>query len=1116
MSDLFTLRPRTPQAALNPLPTNPRTISDRFGPAFDATQSIDGSLSEEGNLRAQFEQAAEAFRSAGVAVENPYDVGPGSNFVADVGRVFTQTLPSPAGVIMGRQDQAERDRRLAAWDAAARRLQEENGDAAELYPNAAMLDVRARQAALEARRLNRAGDDMGGGLGAFLGQAAAIFTDPMQVSTLPVGAPWRIGASLLGAVVRTAAIEGAIAGGTQAVVELRADPYRRSLGLESEAAQQIGMAAAGGALIGGGLRGVLGLLAGRSLPDTPAGVAAADAAAAARTQLLEQGYNPGGPAGAAEHLRALDRAVQDVAQGQPARVAMDPPAPSRLATEREARLAEATADMGPGQRFFAFTPTGRGVLVEARVVELDSLVPSHGPDGARNPAYPHDEGIQPRPRGEAPLQDQVREIAARLIPERLLPNTEAGSGAPIIGPDLVVESGNGRVAALMRVYGDPALAEQAAAYRATLAARGYDVEGMRAPVVVAERVTAMTPAERAAFVREANARATAEAGQAQRARDDARLVEDALPLWRGGDVDSVANAPFVRRFLEALGPAERTGLLDAQGRLNPAGVQRVGDALLGRAYGEELGPLLDVLLGGQNDGMRALAGALRDVAGAWARMRAAAARGEIDPAMDVTADLVAAARLLNDARRTRQSVRDLLSQADIERVEPTDTTRALLASFHRDPDMQGPILPRNRLTQRLEGYIDAAMDTQPGGGLFDLPPVRPGDRLAAVARRDADGMAWRIGDPLPPDVAAADALATNPLRHPPTDPADPARRPDQLRWLQEVEADRRARVSVRQERQAWFVIGPPAAGKSTVLEPLARRVGALVVDSDDIKARMPEFQGGLGAQAVHAESAELAAEMMMAAKLRGDNLALPLVGRDPDGLRADIAEMRRAGYNVHLVLVELPIEAAANRAIARFRETGRYVPLDYIVNKVGDRPIRTYEALKGEVDTHVRYRTDVPDGEPPRLVEGIDALAELGRVRGDRTPGEGARPSEVPGRGGAEGSQADRVAGEGPAARAGEEAEAGPVHRFEPTPDDAAVVAARRLNLVEAELAARRGDKTDAAALAEARRVAAERDVPVPDGPDGATRGARELLDEAEDFQRETSEALACMFGGAA
>ena len=216
------------------------------------------------------------------------------------------------------------------------------------------------------------------------------------------------------------------------------------------------------------------------------------------------------------------------------------------------------------------------------------------------------------------------------------------------------------------------------------------------------------------------------------------MIGDALPLWRGGDVDSVANVPFVRRVLDALGPAERAGLLDSAGRLNGEGVRRIGDALLARAYGQELGALLDTILQGGNDGLRALAGALRDSAGAWAGMRAAALRGQIDPAMDITADLVAAVRLLNDARRVKVTVRDLLAQADLERVDPTDTTRALLAAFHRDPDMQGPVLPRPKIAQRLAGYVETAMDSQPGGGLFaDLPPVRPGDQVAAAARREA-------------------------------------------------------------------------------------------------------------------------------------------------------------------------------------------------------------------------------------------------------------------------------------------------------------------------------------------------------------------------------------------
>jgi hypothetical protein len=752
MSELWGTASREVPAAENPLPIPPRSVGERFDTALEATLSTSNFFSQERNLRREYDAAASAFREAGAQLENPFDVGDGSGFFDDLGRLAQLTQPG-GGVGQRLTERALRERRLAQWDETARTLQEQNPDARDLYPTSAELRLRADQAAAAALRQARREDGMGGGIGAFAGSMAGIFADPVQAATLPVGAPYRIGASLLGAVVRTAVIEGAVAAGTQAVVETRADPFRRRLGFESEAAEQIAMAGLGGAIIGGGLRAVLGLVS-RGLPDTPAGVAAEDAGNAARLQSMENAGNPGGNAAHAEHLRAMDQALQDVAQGGPARVTLQDI--SRIATNRERMLAEASAAadaIGPGTRFHAFTPAGRSVLVEPRVVELRELVPSHSPDGMRNAAYPHEEGIQPRPRGDAPLLDQVRDIAARLIPERLLPNVEARTGSPIIGEDLVVESGNGRVMALTTVYSDPNLAQQAAAYREALAARGWNVEGFDQPVLVSQRITAMTPSERQNFVREVNARGEAEAGPAQRAMDDARLMGDALPLWRGGDVDSVANVPFVRRALEALGPAERAGLLDAQGRLNGEGVRRIGDALLARAYGEELGALLDTILQGGNDGLRALAGALRDTAGEWARMRAAALRGQIDPAMDVTADLVAAVRLLNDARRVKVTVRDLLAQADIERVDPTDTTRALLAAFHRDPDMQGPVLPRQKIAQRLAGYVETAMDSQPGGGLFDLPPVRPGEQVAAAARREAAA----AGDVPQPARAADDA-----------------------------------------------------------------------------------------------------------------------------------------------------------------------------------------------------------------------------------------------------------------------------------------------------------------------------------------------------------------------
>lgn len=795
MSDLFAVRETPLQAVRDPLPVAPLSFGERFDLDFRAQRGTGTSFSAERNYQRTFTEAAQAFREAGEIVENPFDVAEGSGTLADLGRIVGGVLMPQASGLVQRAELRAREDRLRRWDEVAERLRARSPEAPDLYPTAAELRIRADQEARAAVAAAERAVGYGGGFGGFLGQAAAIFTDPMQLATLPLGAPWRLGATLLGNVVRTALVEGAVAGATQAAVELRADPYRRSIGLEGGGSDEIAIAALGGAIFGGGLRGVLGLLAGRTLPDTPGGVLAGDAERAARTQLIEQAGNPGGPEAAAANIRALEAGRQQMARGQPVTVFVEPARPSRYATERETRLSElqAAAEVAPGQRFQAFTPAGRAVVVEARVVELAQLVPSHSPDGVRNPAYPHDEGIQPRPRGDAPLQDQVREIAARLEPARLMPGVEASTGAPIIGEDLVVESGNGRVAALMRVYRDPALAEQREAYRQALIARGYAVEGLTEPVVVSRRLTALAPAERAAFVREANARATAEAGTAQRARDDARLVGDALPLWRGGDVDSVANAPFARRVLEALGPAERAGLLDAAGRLNEDGMRRIGNALMARAYGDDLGPLLDRMLSTSNEGMRGVAGALRDVAGAWAAMRDAAARGTIEPGMDATADLAAAIRLMDEARRRGIRLADLILQADLDLPAPTDTTIAFLASLHRDGNIGGAVLSRQRIAQRLDAYVEGAMRTEPGGGLFGLPPVRPAEQLGAVARREGDAVPAPDGPATPTaDVPAEPAAPVFRFDPAPDGDAGVARARDLLQADQQLAARRGA------------------------------------------------------------------------------------------------------------------------------------------------------------------------------------------------------------------------------------------------------------------------------------------------------------------------------------
>jgi hypothetical protein len=377
------------------------------------------------------------------------------------------------------------------------------------------------------------------------------------------------------------------------------------------------------------------------------------------------------------------------------------------------------------------TPAGRSIAAEPQVVELRDLVPSHTDDGALNAAYPHDEGVQPRDRTRDASVSQVREIAANLEPERLRTSPEAGSGAPIVDGDNLVESGTGRVLALRQVYGDPALAGRAAAYRQMLEAQGLDTSGFQQPVLVSRRVTALDPEARRSFVREANSGTALTLGAAERARLDADLAGRALDLYQGGDVAAAGNAPFVRSFMQGVPAAERGAMVAADGTLSGEGARRVRGAVLARAYGDEMGPLLDRILEGEAEGLRNIAGALQDTAPRWAAMRLASERGEIAPGMDVTADLLAAVRTVTLSREKRIPVADLLAQTDLDAPPLTDQSRALLASMYRDPGYRNAA-GRDTLAQRLGGYLDEALQTRPEPDLFGAPPPSAGDVMAAT------------------------------------------------------------------------------------------------------------------------------------------------------------------------------------------------------------------------------------------------------------------------------------------------------------------------------------------------------------------------------------------------
>ncbi|TWA74175.1 hypothetical protein FBZ82_101190 [Azospirillum brasilense] len=394
-----------------------------------------------------------------------------------------------------------------------------------------------------------------------------------------------------------------------------------------------------------------------------------------------------------------------------------------------------------------YTPSGRPVDVEYRAVEAESLIASHDAQGGVNPQFPAE--LQPRDRTRIASQAQIADMAANLQPERLGRSPDAATGAPIVGPDNVVESGNGRVGAIRRAYEQGG--EAADRYRAWAVQQDPAAAQMRNPVLVAVR---RTDVDRAAFAREANAATAARLSPTEQALADARHLDDAvMERLTSGDVGAASNRSFARGFLDRLPASERGALVDADGALNQEGIKRVQGALLGRAYGNA--GIIGRIIEDADSDIRAIGGALLDVAGPWAKLRAAAVRGDLAPGMDATADLLAAVRMVAEARGQGRAVAELANQGGLFGDDLPGNARLFLGALFRDADLSKPA-GRQRVADFLRGYLDEATKNTSGDRLFGEPlsaeQILRGERMTGEVAPD-------IGIPISPrpaeEVAAA-------------------------------------------------------------------------------------------------------------------------------------------------------------------------------------------------------------------------------------------------------------------------------------------------------------------------------------------------------------------------
>lgn len=633
------------------------------------------------------------------------------------------------------------DERVTLLGRVAQGLPEHHRDA--LTP---LLDVEGN-ARKKAQTLQRTADDVSAasygltamGVG-FMAGAARQMIEPVNVASMALGAP--VGAGL----ARFLLTEAVVNAGAQAVQEPFIQSGRASLGLEAglgEAATNIAVAGVAGAGFAGLMRA--GGWAWRQFTGGRAGEAAAPAAPpeAARLDLAPEDFD------AARRWQEARDVVDRQAPDQNARaVHTQAEGVEQMAryVETQSRLDMAAEAAGAMPLPMArIEPTGVLVGIDApnmpvhRVstsagdrIELKPIVVEAASLRASNdPAYPAE--LQPRDRDRAASQAQITEIASRLDPERLGISSEADRGAPIVGDDGVVESGNGRILAIRRAYeqGGP----QAQAYRDFVAAQGVDVSGFREPVLVRQRLTELDPVARRDFTTNANVAATLAFSAPERALADARLVSPEMlaQIAVPNDLGAAGNVPFVRAFVARLPQAEQGALADAQGRLSAEGLRRVRAAIVGRAYGDA--ELLARITEAADDNVRSLSNALTAAAPEWAAMRADIEAGRVPASLDVTGQLMEAVRLTADMRAKGMKFDSWMAQLDAFDT-PAPATVQWMRLFHGE---KGRAASAERVTEGLKSYSVNARKVEASQGLdLGLPEVTAHDIQALVLNRTAD------------------------------------------------------------------------------------------------------------------------------------------------------------------------------------------------------------------------------------------------------------------------------------------------------------------------------------------------------------------------------------------
>lgn len=372
------------------------------------------------------------------------------------------------------------------------------------------------------------------------------------------------------------------------------------------------------------------------------------------------------------------------------------------------------------------------------VKSLGDLIASNDTAYGVNPLYPAE--LQPRDRTREASRQQIENMANDLRPELLGESPMLSNGAPIIGMDNVVESGNGRTLAIARAYEQGKAEDYKAFLEQYAAERGIDLSGIDRPVLVRTR---LTETDRVQFTKLANESDVAQYSASERAVSDIDRLPDAslLKINNDGSINLDGSMDYVRGFVNQLPKSEQATAITEDGRLSQGGKQRIESAIMHSAYGDS--NLITRLYENIDDDSKSVLNALLRAAPQIAQLNALVKQGGRH-ANTLANDLATAAQKLSDLKANGQTVPDYLNQGQLIDDGLSDGAKQFLNVFDTNKRSAKAISDNIQSEiDRIDGMGDPRQGSLFGDGpeesaALDIIMQNP-DQQISVSRVRPDG-----------------------------------------------------------------------------------------------------------------------------------------------------------------------------------------------------------------------------------------------------------------------------------------------------------------------------------------------------------------------------------------